>query len=155
MDADRFRELLSHWAATVGVAAVRDEDRVYGTTITSFTPVNADPPVVLVSLGPNAQVLPFLETGSRFTVNLLEESQGRWAEVFADPYPVGPSPFADSGDPILDGALVSLVCRVQAVVDAGGGARVVLAAVVDGEARDGRRPLLWHRRGPTHLPPDR
>jgi flavin reductase (DIM6/NTAB) family NADH-FMN oxidoreductase RutF len=128
---------------------------VYGTTITSFTPVNADPPVVLVSLGPNAQVLPFLQTGSRFTINLLEESQSRWAEVFADPYPVGASPFAESGDPILDGAMVWLTCRVEAVVDAGRGARLVLGAVLDGDAGAGLRPLLWHRRGPTRLPPDR
>lgn len=157
MDADRFRELLSHWAATVGVVAVRDDDdgRVYGTTVTSFTPVDIDPPLVLVSLGPNAQVVPFLHEGARYTVNFLTESQGRLAQVFADPFPVGPTPFPSSGDPLLAGALVGLVCETVGIFPVPGGARLVLGRVVDGTEASAGRPLLWHRRGPTRLDPGR
>lgn len=150
MNPDTFRDLLSHWASTVGVVAVRDDGRVHGTTITSFTPVSADPPAVLVSLGPNAQVVPFLTEGARYTVNLLNERQAGIAEVYADPYPVGPSPFPDRGDPVLGGALASMTCEVVEVVATVGGARLVVGRVSACQAGDGR-PLLWYRRAPARL----
>ncbi len=153
MDADHFRELLSHWAATVGVIAVRDDGRVYGTTVTSFTPVSADPARVLVSLGPNAQVLPFLADGVRYTINLLDVAQERVAAVYADPFPVGTSPFPEQGDPILNGALVTLVCEVVSVVPVDAGTRLIVGRVVDGHALDDGSPLLWYRRSPTRLDP--
>lgn len=151
MDVDRFRDLLSQWASTVGVVAVRDDGRVYGTTITSFTPVSIDPPAVVVSLGPNAQALPFLHEGARYVINLLAEEQAAIAEVYADPFPVGPSPFPADGDPIVAGALVSLVCEVADVVPTEGAARLVVGRVVEGAEGGGTRPLLWYRRGPTRL----
>lgn len=151
LDPERFREVLRQWAATVGVVAVRDDGSVYGTTITSFTPVNADPPLVLISLGANAQVLPFLHEDTSFVVNFLAEEQGRIAAVYADSYPVGPSPFPEGGPPIVEGALASLHCRVNKLVAVEGANRLVLAWVEDGRVDAGRRPLLWHRRGTARL----
>jgi flavin reductase (DIM6/NTAB) family NADH-FMN oxidoreductase RutF len=153
LDSDRFREVLSHWAATVGVIAVRDpdDDRIYGTTITSFTPVHANPPLVLVSLGAGAQVLPFLAEGRRYVINLLAEDQSRIASVYADSFPVGPSPFPESGPPVIDGALAALHCRVNTLVAVEGGNRLVLGWVEQADLAPERRPLLWHRRTTTTL----
>ena len=117
--------------------------RVHGTTATSFTPVAADPPTILVSLGPNAQVRPFLDVGSTFVVNMLDEMQTRLAAVYADPFPVGPSPFPPDGPPVMDGALAHLVCTVTRTIDAEGDALLVLA-----------RPLLWFRRDTARVAPD-
>ncbi len=154
MDEDRFRELMSHWASTVGILAVRDDDRVHGTTVTSFTPVSTRPPRVLASLGPNAQTLPFLDPGTEYTVSLLHDEQAGLAQRFADPYPVGPSPFPVDGPPIVENALVRLVCRVAALVPVEGGGRLVLGEVVDGADEPDRRPLLWFRRASTRLAPE-
>ena len=154
MDVDTFRELLSHWAATVGIIAVRDDNRVYGTTITSFTPVATDPPLVLVSLGPHAQVLPFLTEGTHYAINLLHESQADLAHVYADSFPVGPSPFPDTGTPTIEGALTALSCVVTGVVTVEGGGRLVLGRVTEGTPPGGRRPLLWYRRASTTLAAD-
>jgi flavin reductase (DIM6/NTAB) family NADH-FMN oxidoreductase RutF len=151
MDDQRYRTILSHWAATVSVLAVRDDDRVYGTTVTSFTPVAAEPPTVLVSLGPNAQVRPFLDVGATFVVNMLDESQSRLAAVYADPFPVGPSPFATHGLPVAKGALAHLVCTVTRTVETDGDALLVLARVDDGDVRDESRPLLWFRRDTARI----
>ena len=154
MDDQRYRTILSHWAATVSVLAVRGDDRVYGTTATSFTPVSAEPPTVLVSLGPNAQVRPFLDVGAIFVVNMLDEEQSRLAAVYADSFPVGPSPFPAEGPPVMERALAHLVCTVTRTVDADGSALLVLARVVDGDVRDGSRPLLWFRRGTARVAQD-
>lgn len=153
LDSDRFREVLSNWAATVGVIAVRDPDdgRIYGTTITSFTPVHADPPLVLVSLGAGAQALPFLQEDTRYVINLLAEGQSRIASVYADSYPVGPSPFPDDGPPVVEGALAALHCRVNSLVAVEEGNRLVLGWVEEADLDPDARPLLWHRRATTTL----
>lgn len=154
MDADTFRDILSHWAATVGIIAVRDDDRVYGTTITSFTPVAADPPLVLVSLGPNAQALPFLTIGAEYAISLLDESQADLAQIYADPFPVGPSPFAETGPPTIGGAIINLSCVVEEVIATEGGSRLVLGRLSGGSHTSGRRPLLWYRRSATRVAAD-
>ncbi len=150
MDSNDFRELLSHWASTVAIIATRHREKVYATTITSFTPVAVDPPTIVVSLGAGAQVLPFLAEGDRFAVSLLHEGQQGVAEVCADPFPVGPLPFPATGDPVVAEALGRMVCTVHAVVAVPGAARLVVGRVEEGTLGDGR-PLLWYRRAPARL----
>jgi flavin reductase (NADH) len=142
-----FREALSHWASTVTVMAVRDGADVHALTVTSFFPVSADPPLVAVSLGPNARVLPWMAPGARFVVSLLAEGQRRMASSFADSFPVGPSPFPAGGDPVVEGAAAALVCTVREVRAVEGGARLVLGRVEAVTGGGGAGPLLYHRRG--------
>ena len=142
-----FRDALALWASGVTVVAVRDDARVYATTATSFAAVSAEPPLVLVSLGPGAQVLPFLDPGRSFVVNILSAGQRRVATVHADPYPVGPSPFPAEGAPRLPGALVALTCTVEQVLPVAGGVRLVLGLVEEvSPGGEGDRPLLHHGR---------
>lgn len=136
---------MSRWASGVTVVAVRDGARVYATTVSSFGSVSAEPPLVVVSLGPNAQVLPFLKDGARFAVSILGDSQRRLATVFADPYPVGPSPFPDDGDPVVRGALASLVCTVRRKVPVDR-SLLVVGLVVEAGLGEGGGPLVYWRR---------
>lgn len=144
VDAERFRAALGGWASGVTVIACRTEERVVATTVSAFTSLSADPPLVLIALGPNATARPFLDAGRRFTVNILAAEQRRLAMVFADPYPVGTDPFPASGDPVLDGSLATLICTVRRV-DQGGDHAIIIAAVEQAEWRDGS-PLIRYRR---------
>ena len=150
--ATRFREALSHWASGVTVAAVRDEKRVLATTVTAFLSVSVEPPLVLLSLGPSAQILPFLSEGTSFAVSVLADHQGRRASVFADAYPVGDSPFPEYGEPFLADALVHLGCRVERL-DRAGDHHLVLALVEGAELRGGE-PLIRYRRSYRRLQAD-
>ncbi len=141
-----FRDALSWWASTVTVVAARDEDRVLGTTVTSFAPVSADPPLVVVSLGPSAQVLPALKEGSTFAVSLLARDQKGLAGRYADSFPVGPSPFPADGPPVVEGALVALVCQVASVHPVEGNARLVTGRVEEIREGQAEEPLLYWRR---------
>lgn len=154
VEPEAFREALSHWASTVTVVAIRDGDDVHATTVTSFFPVSADPPLVAVSLGPNAQVLPWIEPGARLVVSLLAEGQSRLASTFADSFPVGPSPFPEDGDPVVAGAVAALACTVREVLPTGADARLVLARVESTGEGVGTGPLLYHRRSYRRLAPD-
>lgn len=147
IQARDFKEILSHWATTVTIVAIREAGQVYATTVSSFAPVSADPPLIVVSLGANAQVLPWLEPGVSFTVSLLADDQQRLASVFADSYPVGPSPFPDDGDPVVQGAMTALICTVREVIATESDARLVLGRVESVSRTEGKLPLLYHRRG--------
>lgn len=143
--ADDVKEALSFHATGVTIVAVRDGPTVHGTTVTSFAPISVDPPRVLVSVGGNAQVLPFLDEGRRFAVNLLRGDQRRLATVYSDSFPVGPSPFVDEGDPVIPDALAALRCRVESVIPVDD-VRLVLGRVVGTELGGVEEALVHYRR---------
>lgn len=140
-----FREALSHWAAGVAVAAVRDGEEIQATTVSSLTSVSDSPPTVLISLTPSAKILPFVESGTLLGISILHEAQRRTASVFADGYPVGPSPFEDGPAPLVSGALVHLACTVTRIFPVAG-SRIVVARVAATATGAADRPLLYYRR---------
>lgn len=146
-DPDAFREAMARWASGVAVVAVRDPDdgRVYGTTASSLSSLSAEPPRVFFSLGPGAQVLPFLPEGARFVVNVLAADQRRLAQVFTDAFPVGPSPFPGEGDPLVEGTHAGLVGEVERVVEVGA-SRIVVARVLEAFPGPASSPLIRHLR---------
>ncbi|HSJ24612.1 MAG TPA: flavin reductase family protein [Longimicrobiales bacterium] len=108
-----FREALARWASGVTVVAYRHDHRVVATTVSAFMSLSLEPPLVLVGLSANATVLPFLQPGAAFGISILAGDQKRIATVFADPFPVGPSPFPIDGPPVVTDALVGLACTVR------------------------------------------
>jgi flavin reductase (DIM6/NTAB) family NADH-FMN oxidoreductase RutF len=151
---DVFRKALRDWASAVTIVAVRDGTDVHATTVTSFFPVSAEPPLIAVSLGPNAQPLPWLDPGATFAVSFLAEGQKGLAVAFADSLPVGPSPFPTDGDPVVAGAVAALVCTVREVHLTEGPARLVVGRVDATHGGGGERSLLYHRRGYRTLAPE-
>jgi flavin reductase (NADH) len=146
VSADVFREALSRWASGVTVVACRHDRRIVATTVSAFTSLSLEPPLILVAAGPNATVLPFLQPGAGFGVSVLAGHQRRLAAVFADPFPVGPSPFAEGDGPVISDALLGLVCTVREVRNAGDHALVV-AQVDDVPVVGTAPPLIRFRRG--------
>ncbi|HEX6939288.1 MAG TPA: flavin reductase family protein [Longimicrobiales bacterium] len=139
------REAFSRWASGVTVVAVRDEATVYAITATAFLPVSIDPPLVLVSINPNATVLPFLQEGAGFGVSILAEDQRRLASIFADTGPLAQMHFPREGDPVLPDALAAFTCRV-ARRHLEGDHTLVIGEVARVETGPDRRPLIYFRR---------
>ena len=139
------REAFSRWATGVTVVAVRDEATVYAITATAFLPVAIEPPLILVSINPNATVLPFLKEGAEFGVSILAEDQRRLASIFADTGPLAQMHFPREGDPVLPDALASFTCRVTRRHPEGDHTLVIGAVERVATGAD-RRPLLYFRR---------
>jgi flavin reductase (NADH) len=142
---EALREAFSHWATGVALLAARDGSSLEAITVTAFTPLSVDPPLVLCCLHEQAAVLPIvLETG-RFTVSVLSESQRRTANIAADRVLVRTLPFPEEGDPVLDSALVSFVCRHRDE-HPGGDHRVIIGEVQRLVLGPDADPLLYYRR---------
>lgn len=150
--ADLFREAFGRWAATVTVVAARDgDDDVHATTVSSFAPISARPPLVAICLGAGAQVLPVAQVGTRIGVSMLGEEQSRWASIFTDSYPVAQPSWTDGEAPVLPDSVASLACTVRAIHPTEGGSRVLICHVDAIALGDEDRPLLYWQRGYRRL----
>lgn len=147
-DADEreIRNAFASWTSGVTIVAVRTPAGVTGLTVSAFLPLSLRPPQVLVSIHGDAPLVSHLADAKRFVVNILSEDQRGPATRFSDRFPVGPSAFPASGDPVLPGSLVAFVCRIEDIRPAGDHRLVTgaIEAVVPGPPA---RPLLYGERG--------
>jgi flavin reductase (DIM6/NTAB) family NADH-FMN oxidoreductase RutF len=142
---DALREMFASWATGVSIVAVRYGDQVHALTVSAFMPLSVEPPLVLVSLGGNASVLPFLDPGTELAISVLAGGQRGLASRFADVFPAGPSPFAADGPPIVDGCLAALTCEVEDLRPAGDH-HLVTARVVETHTGVDAPGLAYFRR---------
>jgi flavin reductase (DIM6/NTAB) family NADH-FMN oxidoreductase RutF len=147
--AEAFREACAKFATGVAVATVRASDGTpHGLTVSSFTAVSIDPPLILVCIDYACTFIEHFRASTHFGVNVLAESQRELSIIFAEK-PEGRFDgvewySSESGVPLLRNCLTTIECRVSSIVEAGDHA-VFLAQVVDAESRDGV-PLLYFNR---------
>lgn len=150
-DEALLREAWAHWATGVSILAVRDGEDVDALTVSAFVPLSLRPPLVLVSLGNDASALTTLLDVGRFTLNVLPAGAERQAGLAASRGPQDELRFAE-GDPVLEGALVSIVCR-HAADHPGGDHRIVVGEVERVALGSEAEPLVHYRREYRRLVP--
>jgi len=147
--AEAFREACAKFATGVAVATVLAPDGApHGLTISSFTAVSIEPPLILVCIDYACAFLEHFRASTHFGVNVLAETQRDLSVIFAEK-PEGRFEGVEwnssaSGVPLLQNCLTNLECRVWSIVEAGDHA-VFLAEVVEAESREGQ-PLLYYNR---------
>jgi flavin reductase (DIM6/NTAB) family NADH-FMN oxidoreductase RutF len=128
------------------VTSLRD-GHVHGTTVSAFASLSLDPPMVLVALGRDSQLLREIRTTGRFGVNVLSSGQQSLAASFArkvsDKF-AGVAWSQVAGVPMLDGVAGFLACSTDRLVD--GGDHVVLHAMVRVARALPLAPLTYHLR---------
>lgn len=150
IDRDLFRAVLGRFASGITViTACAADGTPHGMTVSAFSSLSLDPPLVLVCIGNEATMAPMLATAQSFAVNILSDGQEALSRRFAgkvDDRFAGVG-YHDGrlGDPILDEVLAWMQCRIVARHPAGD--HVILVGQVEqGGARDGK-PLLYYRGG--------
>ena len=149
MNSDLLRGVMSRVAATVTVvtATGSDGDHV-GITVSAFTSVSADPPIVLFCIHDRAESLGVMLDAPGFTVNVLAEGSSDLATLFATR---GADKFADAAlldpeyegaGPVLDEAFAHFVCRTIERIEMGDH-WVLFGAVEGGAVDDDIDPLLY------------
>lgn len=150
IDPDLFRAVLGRFSTGVTIVTVRDaEGRDHGMTVSAFSSLSLDPPLVLVCIGNDATMSPVMATAHTFCVNVLSSTQESLSRRFAghldDRFVDVPVSRSSHGDAVLDDVLASLECRVVARHPAGDHV-IVIGEVQAGAAHDAR-PLLYYRGG--------
>ena len=131
------------------------DDRAYGMTVSSFTSVSLEPPLVLVCIDKRAGFLSGLRGGVRFAINVLREDQEKIAVRFSRPPESnrfsGIESFEIEDIPVLAGTVAIFVCTLQQLIEAGD--HFVLIGEVDSIERYPGRALVWCESAYHCLPP--
>lgn len=148
VDAPAFRQALAQFASGVTVVTTQGPAGPLGLTVTAFSSVSLDPPLVLVCIDLRSEAHAGFDRGA-FAVSLLAEGQESVSQRFASG---GPAKFAEgglatgeSGLLLVPGALAHLECRVHATFP--GGDHLIYVGLVERVAVFEGRPLLHHARG--------
>ena len=153
IDASAFRNLLGRFATGVTVVTAAGADGVQqGMTVSAFSSLSLEPPLVLMCIDKAATMFEILTTCEKFTVNILSEHQEEIARRFATTETtkfegVGYSLVDD--DAVLDDVLAHAQCTRVNSVEAGDHT-IVIGEVRSASVRDGTH-LLYFRGGYSSL----
>ncbi|KII00134.1 reductase [Streptomonospora alba] len=136
--AAEFTETVSRFATGVTVVTVQDDRDDVGSTVSSFTSVSAEPPLIMVGFSAESYLCEVIDTQGTFAVNVLGEGQravaGRFSAegrpsarllLASEPHRRG----EHSGALVLETAIAALECSVRQRVEAGD--HVVYIAAVE------------------------
>jgi flavin reductase (DIM6/NTAB) family NADH-FMN oxidoreductase RutF len=147
VDAAVFRQALAAVAAPVAVVTSFDGDRPHGTTVSAFCSLSLDPPLVLVSLDRDSDLLRMVRQSRRYGINVLAHDQEDLATRFArkgvDKFDdVAWSP--DTDLPRMQGTASWFACRLHDLID--GGDHVIAVGFVEHAEASPAHPLLYRQR---------
>ncbi len=154
--AAQFRHVCGLFPTGVTIVTRRmDDGKPYGMTVSSFTSVSLDPPLVLVSIDHSARFLRGLRLALPFVINVLGENQQHLAKTFASRQEDNRFRDVDwSADwenvPLIGGIVASFRCLLDKTVEAGD--HTLLLGSVEGVEQHEGRPLVWCDRGYHCLP---
>jgi len=149
--ADLFRQALGNWGTGVTIVATSgDGGKPYGLTVSSFTSVSLDPPLILVCLDNRISGLQAFKDSEVFGVSVLAEGQDELSTLFAKKDSVRPADLyftGKTGAPLIRGSLVGIECKTHAMYPGGDHQILVgeVEAVEFGAAKEGTGPLLYFR----------
>lgn len=115
---EAFREAAAHFASGVTVITTAVEGRLYGTTVSAVLALSEEPPMMLACLKATSSTHDAIIEAGVFGINILAEDQGPVARQFGqktdDKFSGIDVRLSEHGGvPVLNGALASIVCRVD------------------------------------------
>lgn len=148
VDAAQFKRALRRWPSGVTIVTSRAGETIHGMTVSAFSSVSLDPPLVMICADKASNTHPVIARGRVFATHILAQGQETLSHRFASK--------ADewrrfegiawkrgvTGAPILPGALAVLECRVVADHDAGD--HVIYIGEVEAVVLGDAEPLLWY-----------
>lgn len=146
--ADDFRRVCGHFATGVTIITTCERDgRPTGLTVSAFSSVSLDPPLVLVCVSHKSQSFPALRDGGKFAVNVLRESgeavSRRFATTRLDKFDGVAYTLSPLGLPLLEDALAHVECMTVSAYPEGD--HTIFVGRVEGARADSGHPLLYFR----------
>lgn len=146
-----FRKAMGSFAAGVTVVTTCHEGRLVGTTVSAFSSVSMDPPLVMVCLKRDSRTLAALSQARTFCVNILSVEQGDLAHRFArsgadDRFALTAVEAGVCGAPVLAGVAAAVECELHAAHD-GGDHEILVGRVLRVVVDEAKVPLVYVRGG--------
>lgn len=151
-----FKTALSGFASGVTVVTYSTGDVDSGITVSAFSSVSLDPPLVLVCLNNGSPAVEAIESGKAFSVNILSADQSQVSNTFAKPgeermeyLKKESQKRGENGVCHIPGALAVLDCELESMVSAGDhniALGKVTAIHMENPITDSTQPLVYFNR---------
>lgn len=157
VDQRSFRKALGCFASGVTVVTSQHPGTkaLAGVTVSAFSSLSLDPPLVLFCLGSKTSSIDAFRTHGHFAINILAENQrdlsNRFASRAEDKWAGVEWEAGASGVPLLAGCLANLECSLAATHD-GGDHLIFVGKVEQMKYQEGGSPLIYFRGGYMDLP---
>lgn len=119
VDSEALRRALRHWATGITIVSAEHESVRHGMTVSSFTSVSLDPPLLLVALEQTTRTHDLVRHSGSFGVTILGSHQSGISDRFAGRLTEHTDRFAgldihtlETGVPFLKDALACFDCRL-------------------------------------------
>ncbi|SRR6266545_3480813 len=151
VQAHEFKDALKDFPAGVTIVTTADEHGApIGATVSAFSSLSLDPPLVLVCLANWTRTGEAIRHHKAFAIHFLDATQGTLARHFAadleDKFSGCSYTLNEAGVPCLDGCPLRLECSLHAEYE--GGDHVIVVGRVERATRnDEFEPLVFVRRG--------
>ncbi|HXW94329.1 MAG TPA: flavin reductase family protein [Nitrososphaerales archaeon] len=133
----------------VTVATTTGPSGPTGLTVSSFTSVSLEPPLVLISIAKGSAIHDLFREAKVYAINFLADDQKSVSDRFA-----GRTKAKDrfeglgyiggvTGSPIIEGVRVAIECRAWRVYD-GGDHSILVGEVVAAKTFNSKRPLVYY-----------
>ncbi len=119
LDPQTFRQTLRRWASGVTVVTAQHDGELRGMTVSAFSSVSADPPIVLVCANQSSSTESLIVRSGAFAVHLLGADQEHLSKRFSDAQFEGARfdglqwRTGAAGAPILPDTLARLECTLM------------------------------------------
>ena len=148
-----FRDIMASFPSGVVVLTALGEDgRPHGLTVSAFSPVSLEPPLVLACVDRASNTLPAIRASGFFTINILQAGRHELARLMATKAPDkfeslewSRAPVAGAGPVLAEEAAAYACCEIERELEAGDHV-IFVGRVLAGGVFEGRTPLVYHRR---------
>jgi flavin reductase (DIM6/NTAB) family NADH-FMN oxidoreductase RutF len=152
LDTEQLRQTMRAWSSGVTVVTAMYQGRTHGMTVSSFTSVALDPPLVIISLQTDSRTHEFISKAGSFAVTVLAADQAELSDRFAGRIPDTEDRMAGletetmvTGAPLLRGGLAFLDCRTLQTIAAGSNTLFLAEVVAAHSSQNGEAaPLVYH-----------
>ena len=156
----RLRDMMARFATGVTIVAARYGPLLAGMTANAIASVSIDPPLMMASISRRSETHQAILQSHSFAASVLASGQQSLADCFAQPTTAtklkrfcdAPWHEAETGSPILDGAIAYFDCRLVDRHD-GGDHSIFIGEIVAAGYEEGVEPLIWFGSGYRRLAP--
>lgn len=153
----QLRSAMRAWTTGVAIVTAAHDGKRHGMTVSSFTSISLDPPLIVISLSTASHTHDLVRDAGAFGVTILAASQWELSERFAgrlgnaeDRMDGLRTETFITGAPFIVGGLAFLDCKVTQAIPAGMNT-LFIAEVVAVRGDDHDSPLVYHDRAYRRL----
>lgn len=157
INPDQLRQIMRAWTSGVTIVTVSHLGEHHGMTVSSFTSIALDPPLIIISLQTDSRTQKLISQSNAFAVTILADYQQELSDRFAGRIPDAEDRFVGveteesvSGAPFIKGGLAYLDCQVTQAITTGTNT-LFLAKVFFARNSDSGRPLVYFNKGYQQL----